>query len=223
MMKDETLEKGCGMDRNAPNRAVRKLGEFVTGALLTGALIATPIYLAALLLLKVAKSLSAAVRPLARILPEWLPAERILSLLLVLLVCFLIGLTVRIPKGRAAWEQIENSLSLRIPGYEIFRSVTHRLAGQTQDEAWKPALAEIEEALVPAFIVEEMEDGSCTVFVPSAPTPISGTIYILTPDRVHPLDIPFTHILKAISRCGSGSKYLAAAMERTKTPSGDRT
>ena len=57
---------------------------------------------------------------------------------------------------------------------------------------WKPAMAEIEDALVPAFIIEEFEDGSFTVFVPSAPTPISGSVYILTPERVHPIDVPFT-------------------------------
>ena len=32
-------------------------------------------------------------------------------------------------------------------------------------------LAEIEEALVPAFIIEELADGRYTVFVPSVPTP----------------------------------------------------
>ena len=78
--------------------------------------------------------------------------------------------------------------------------------------AWKPALAEIEEALVPAFIIEEFADGRFTVFVPSAPTPVSGSIYILTPERVHPLDIPFTHAVKALSRWGSGSQELVLAL-----------
>ena len=32
---------------------------------------------------------------------------------------------------------------------------------------WKPVLAEIEDALVPAFIVEELDDERFTVFVPS--------------------------------------------------------
>jgi hypothetical protein len=33
---------------------------------------------------------------------------------------------------------------------------------------------EIEEALVPAFIIEELDDGRFTVFVPSVPTPFAG-------------------------------------------------
>jgi uncharacterized membrane protein len=137
------------------------------------------------------KSLTAVVRPLAKLVPEWLPAEHILSFLLVLMVCFLIGLMVRTLAGRATWGRMENSLLQGIPGYVLLRSLTQQLAGKTQDNAWKPALVEIEQALVPAFIIEEHEDGRFTVFVPSVPTPLTGAIYILSPDRVHPLDVPF--------------------------------
>jgi uncharacterized membrane protein len=198
------------------NRVVKKISEFILSRLGVGLLTVAPIYLAALLFLKVMKSLTAIVRPLAKLLPKWLPAEHILSLLLVLIVCFLIGLMVRTPRGRATWKRMENSLLKRIPGYGLFRSLTQQLTGKAQDQAWKPALAEIEEALVPAFIIEEHEDGRFTVFVPSVPTPFAGAIYILTPDRVHPLDVPFTSALKAVSHWGSGTKDLVAAMERTK-------
>ena len=94
--------------------------------------------------------------------------------------------------------------------------MTEQLAGQSRDQTWKPVLAEIEEALVPAFIIEEIDDGRFTVFVPSVPTPLAGSIYILTPDRVHPLDVPFTQAIKAISRWGSGSKELLAAMKKAQ-------
>ena len=202
---------------------VQKLSKFVLSTLVTGVVIAIPVYVAGLLLLKAARSLSALVVPVAKLLPDWVPAERFLALLLVMLVCFLVGLTVRIPAGRAAWERAENSLFHKMPGYDLFRSLIQRLTGESQDEAWKPALAEIEEALVPAFIIEELEDGRFTVFVPAVPTPLSGAIYILTPDRVHPLDVPFTHILKVVSRWGSGSKDLAAAIQMKKPPSSEPT
>jgi uncharacterized membrane protein len=100
-----------------------------------------------------------------------------------------------------------------MPGYALLRSLTQRLAGKDEENVWKPALAEIEEALVPAFIIEELADGRLTVFVPSVPTPFAGAVYILAPERVHPLDVPFTQALKSISRWGSGSKELVAAMK----------
>ena len=190
--------------------------EFVVARVVAGFLVITPIYLATLLLLKALKSLADLVRPFAKLLPPWLPAAEVLSLLVVLIACFLIGVLVQSPPGREAWARIEKSWFQRIPGYTLFRSLTQRAAGETQDETWKPALVEIEEALVPAFIIEELTDGRFTVFVPSVPTPLAGAIYILTPDRVHPLDIPFAQAIKTMSRWGSGSKDLVAAMERGK-------
>src|SRR6476660_1494967 len=100
-----------------------------------------------------------------------------------------------------------------MPAYSLIRSLTQRLAGEDRETSWKPALAEVEEALVPAFIIEELGDGRFTVFVPSIPTPFAGAVYILTAERVHPLDVPFTQAIKTISRWGSGSKDLVAAME----------
>jgi uncharacterized membrane protein len=83
---------------------------------------------------------------------------------------------------------------------------------------WKPALAEIAAGLVIAFVIEEFKDGRFAVFVPSPPTPVSGSLYILTPERVHILDVPFTHAVKAISRWGSGSEELVAAMTTGEVP-----
>jgi uncharacterized membrane protein len=91
-----------------------------------------------------------------------------------------------------------------------------RIAPSRPDGAWKPALVEIEEALVPAFIIEELEDGRFTVFVPSVPTPFAGAVYILSRERVHALDVPFTQAIRSISRWGSGSKDLVAAMTKAE-------
>jgi uncharacterized membrane protein len=193
--------------------SMKHVSGFVVNSFVRGLLIVVPIYLSVLLLLRAMHAVAGLVRPFAQLLPEWFPAEQVLSLLLVLIICFLIGVAVRTPAGRAAGERVEQSLFQRLPGYALFRSLTQQLAGHREEHVWKPALAEIEEALVPAFIIEEFEDGRFTVFVPSAPTPLSGSVYILTPERVHPLDVPFTHAIKSLSRWGFGSKELVAAMK----------
>ena len=187
---------------------------FVAKAVLGGLLIVIPIYLAVLLLLKGMKSVVGLVRPFALLLPDWLPAEKALSLLLVLMLCFLIGVAVRTRAGRVVRERIERTFFERIPGYALFRSLTQQVAGDNRQNVWKPALVEIEEALVPAFIIEEFKDGRYTVFVPSIPTPLAGAVYILDRKRVHPLSVPFTEALKTVSKWGSGAKDLVAAMER---------
>jgi uncharacterized membrane protein len=192
---------------------MRRLFDFVVSTLVGGLLILVPLYLAVLLLLKAMASLAGVVAPLAKLLPEWFPAAQVLSVALVLVVAFLIGAALRTGVGRVVRERIETSFFERIPGYSLLRSLTQQLAGQGKENVWKPALVEIEEALVPAFIIEVHDDGRFTVFVPSVPTPLAGAVYVLTPERVHPLDVPFTQGVKPLSRWGSGCKELVAAMK----------
>jgi uncharacterized membrane protein len=187
---------------------------FIINAVVGGVLVLLPIYLAVLLLLKGMKAVVGLVRPIAALLPEWLPAEDALALLAVLIVCFLVGAAVRTRAGRVVRERMEMGFFGRIPGYALFRSLTQRLAGESDEIAWKPVLVEIEDALVPAFIVEELVDGSFTIFVPSVPTPFAGAVYILSRERVHLVDIPFTQAIKSVSRWGAGSGELVAAMRK---------
>jgi uncharacterized membrane protein len=186
----------------------------IGSAMVRGLLVVVPIYLAVLLLLKGMKSVAGLVRPLALLLPNWFPAEQALSLLFVLVICTLIGVAVGTRTGRVFRERLEKAFFERIPGYALIRSLTQQLAGESRENVWKPALAEIEEALVPAFIIEEFEDGRYTVFVPSIPTPLAGAVYVLERKRVHPLDVPFTKALQVVSRWGSGAKDLVVVGER---------
>jgi hypothetical protein len=112
----------------------------ITQALIAGALFVLPVYLAILLLLKAAKSLGGVVKPLTRLVPEWFPAENLLSFLLVLVVCLLVGMALRTSLGRVARTRIENSLFQKIPGYGVFRSMTRQMAGDSGENAWTPAL-----------------------------------------------------------------------------------
>jgi uncharacterized membrane protein len=191
---------------------MHRLRHFVVSSLVGGLLVLVPLYLAILLLLKAAKSLVGLVKPPAGLLPDWVPADRLLSLILVLLVCFLVGSALRTRMGRATRNRVESSIFERIPGYGVLRSLTQQIAGDGQDKVWKPALAEIEDALVPAFIIEEFADGRYTIFVPSVPTPFAGAVYVLAAGRVHLLDVPFTVAVKSISRWGAGCRDMVGTL-----------
>jgi len=198
---------------------LKQLRRSVVQALVAGFVFLLPIYLAILLLLRAMKSLEKLVQPLARLLPESFPAEPVISFLVVLILCLFVGIVLRTQLGQAMWTRMESSVLQKIPGYELMRSMTRQFAGQSQESAWQPALAEIEDALVPAFIVEAHDDGRFTVFVPSVPTPLVGAVYILNAERVHPLHVPFSQAVKTVTRWGSGSKGLVDAMEERETPS----
>ena len=188
--------------------------DFISSTVVGGLFVVVPVYLATLLLLKGMQSVGKLVRPFAAFLPDWVPAENLLSLFVVLGLCFLVGLAVRTKTGVAIRERLETTFFDRLPGYALLQSLTQRLAGDTDEGAWQPALVELEDALVPAFVIEELDDGRLTIFVPSVPTPLAGAVYVLTPERVHRLDVPFTQAIRSISKWGSGSKNLVAAMQR---------
>ena len=97
---------------------------FVVKAVVGGLLVVVPIYLAVLVLLKGMKTVAGLVKPFALLVPDWFPAEQALSLLLVLMICFLIGLAVRTQAGRLVRERIERGFFERIPGYALFKTFT---------------------------------------------------------------------------------------------------
>ena len=109
--------------------------ELVTSTVVGGVFIVVPLYLALLLLLKGMKSAAGLVRPIAVLLPDWLPAEEFFSLVLVLVACFFVGAAVRTQAGRIAREKLERVFFERLPGYGLLRSLTQRLAEDGDEKA----------------------------------------------------------------------------------------
>src|SRR4030095_11304648 len=98
-------------------------------------------------------------------------------------------------------------------GYTLLRGLAGRITGQADEPTFTPALVEIEEALVPALIIEELENGSYTVLVPSVPTPMAGALYILPRERVHPVNVPLTKAIGVFSKWGAGAGDFVRAMQ----------
>ena len=193
---------------------MKSVGKFLLERLVAGLLVIAPIYLTLLLLAKAMGSLLGLVHPIAALLPEWVPGEQLVALLAVLGLCLLVGVLLVTSAGRAARERLEHSLFERLPGYALIRSLSQQVAGQGRGAAWTPALAEIEDALVPAFIIEELPGDRFTVFVPSVPTPLAGAVYILDRTRVHALDVSFTDAFKVLSHWGQGCGELIRSTKR---------
>ena len=122
-------------------------------------LVLAPVYVAVLLVLKGMKSLVGLVQPFTHLLPAWVPAEEALfrsprprDLLP--------GRRHRGLTGGTGNSQMgEGAVFERIPGYSLIRSLTQQVAGESLEKAWKAALFQSDEALLPAFIIEELDDG----------------------------------------------------------------
>lgn len=189
------------------------LGQFVKTTLIGGLLILVPAYFSVLLLLKAASGLAALVAPITALLPGELHHLRnVAALGVVVFACFALGLAVRTTPGRFMLGAVERSVLEKIPGFGLIRSITRRVSGRADDTTFQPVLVEIEEALTPAFIVEELDDDRFVVLVPSVPTPAAGALYILPRERVHWVDVPVTQAIAVITRWGTGTGDLVKAM-----------
>jgi len=187
---------------------------FLKLTLVGGLLVVLPLWITLLLLVKAIKSAIAMLMPIAKLLPHTIVHEKIVALVLLLLICFIVGLLVQVRPIQAIREWLAGHIFERIPGFSLMRGVTRQLAGEKGEQSFQPALVELEEALVPAFIIEKHPDGQFTVFVSSSPTPMAGAIYILQPERVHPVDMPLSKAMVCITKWGSG----AAAMRQALRP-----
>lgn len=198
---------------------MKTLAEFIKSTLIGGLLVVVPLYLCLLLLAKTALALLALIDPITARIPASVEFRGIVAGLIIAFVCFIAGLVVRTGPGLRAEIAFENAVLKKLPGYTLLRGLAGRMTGQADEPTLTPALAEIEEALVPALIVEALEDKSYTVLVPSVPTPLTGAIYVLPPERVHPVDLPFAKVLAIFTKWGAGTGDMVRAMERGKASS----
>ncbi len=55
------------------------------------------------------------------------------------------------------------------------------------------------------------KNGLTAVFIPNSPNPMSGSVFLIAPDRVRPVDAPLASAMACLRRCGAGATSLAAS------------
>jgi uncharacterized membrane protein len=139
---------------------------------------------------------------------------RVIAIVLLVALCFALGLAIQTVIGAQIKRPADRLVLDKIPGYTTLHGFAARLSDSEENASFQPALVEMEEALVPAFIVERHSGNRRTVFIPSVPTPMAGAVYIIDNNRVHPLDLPAVSVMQCISKWGGGSDKLVAAFDR---------
>ena len=104
-------------------------------------------------------------------------------------------------------QRFESYFLGKVPLYAFFRSMFSEMSGQYVETGPIMALAWID-WWQPAAVMEELENGWIVVFVPQAPTPFSGGVYYMPPDRVIKIEATKMEMFKAVTRFGVGSRAL---------------
>lgn len=196
---------------------MKAIFDFVKTTLIGGLLVILPLVLMAILIKHGAEAIRPLLEPVLSRLPSGIPFPGVVALaiesIVVIFGCFLIGLGFSSQIGRRVTNVLESRVFSKFPGYVLLRSLTRGALGEEESVQFKVALTEMEGGLVPSFIIEEHPDGRYTVFVPSAPTPTSGAIYIFPREAVHVVDVPFSQAVGCLAQLGGGSNKLLQGMK----------
>ncbi len=129
----------------------------------------------------------------------------IVTIILILLVSFVIGIIAR---ALISFEKFETIVLTRIPGYEIASNVVK--GAINKESAYQPALVQLygPGTGVFAFIMEEHKNGLVTVFVPSSPALTIGVVHVVKKELLTLLDAKTRDMTGCISNWGAGSDAL---------------
>jgi len=135
----------------------------------------------------------------------------LVAVLILVGVCFITGLAMRTRVGSAVGRFIERLVLDPVPGYKVFKTLTHSLGGLDKSSAFTPALLDDGDGTrAPVLAVEEHPGGDFTVLVPMAPTPTVGPVRVVPGCRLQRLDVPLVDFMECYFHFGSGVKDVIA-------------
>ncbi|HEX7878540.1 MAG TPA: DUF502 domain-containing protein [Candidatus Eisenbacteria bacterium] len=148
----------------------------------------------------------------------------LLLCLLVAAILVLVGFIARRRVGRAIGAWLERRILNKLPFYTHLRGLTTTLASTDHDHSLRTARIEVD---IPGLeqlgvIMEYHEDGSATVFLPSAPNPSSGTVVIVARERIRELTIPVRSVVGCMGRYGHGTAAVLKGADYDPMTSGPR-
>lgn len=193
---------------------MKRLKTFIRTTFLGGFLIVLPIVILLIVLNWMYNTITENVRPISNLLIETTQLNELVASLiavfLIILIFFLVGLLVRTELGKLSFLKVEEKFLKRIFGYKIIKETVLQIFGEEKKVFKAVALVRLfgNETLMTAFVTDEHEDGSYTVFVPSGPAPTAGFVYHVKPGQITIVDMPVNQALRTILSLGAGSKEL---------------
>lgn len=197
------------------NKNPNSLFDRFLGNVFAGLFLVLPIAVIIMILLKVYGMLFAPVRQMA--LKMGIERPFLVQLLLIftlVMLCFIGGILMHARSVSRFRDRLEDGVLRFVPGYEYVRMKLAMMVGTEDSTLDRGVLVRIDDGWSPALMIEQGDDGKCTVFVPDVPKSNSGSVYIVEPDQVRHLNIKFKKLDMAIRNYGKGLAQIVRESER---------
>ncbi len=193
--------------------------QFVKTTVIGGIVFLIPIVIFIAVIGKALEIAGAIATPLAAVLPVDsigdLAVVHVLAVLIVVLICFLAGLTARTVIARKLVGTLEAKVLSKLPAYALLKTKTQSMLSPEDVEGMTPVVARFDDSWQIAFEIERIQDDKVAIFLPGAPDPWSGSVCVMTEDRITPLDLTIPLVAKIAKRLGKGANE--ALRDRLRT------
>jgi len=135
----------------------------------------------------------------------------LVAVLLLLLLCYGAGLLARAALGRTLSASFEDRLQALYPRYTIIKGMTQALGVDGVKSGLKTVLISFDDHQVLAIEVERLADGRVVVFLPGAPDPWSGSVVMVSQERVASVPVEIGALHRSLKSIGRGSAALLNA------------
>jgi len=191
---------------------MKKIFDFVKTMVIGGVLFFIPLIILIVILQKAFQISAALVMPIIKLLNVThifgIGVEIIVAIAIILFILYLGGLISKTSRAKKAVKKIEDALLSKVPGYDMIKNMGESFVGFEGNTSISTVLARIEDAWQYGFLIEEIEGEQYAVYVPGAPNPMSGSVYILEKDRIKKTNIPLQAAMKSLRGLGIGSNEL---------------
>jgi uncharacterized membrane protein len=212
------------MGTAAGENPMQALKKFLKTTIVGGLLFLVPVILLIVILGHAMRIVGKFAGPIAAAFPAneiaGVAIATVVAALILLLAAFVAGLVARTGTGRSVMRWFEESLLGGLPQYRMMKTMAEGLAQVEDASGIKPALVSIEGGWQIGYVLEEMQTGWTAVFLPQAPTPMSGNVMYMPSERVRPLDMPIGEAMLLVKRLGVGSARALAQADLTPVPEG---
>ena len=191
---------------------MKKIFDFVKAMVIGGVLFFIPLIILIVILQKAFQIAAALVMPIIKLLNVThifgIGVEIIVAIAIILFILYLGGLISKTSRAKKAVKKIEDALLSKVPGYDMIKNMGESFVGFEGNTSISTVLARIEDAWQYGFLIEEIEGEQYAVYVPGAPNPMSGSVYILEKTRIKKTNIPLQAAMKSLRGLGIGSNEL---------------
>ena len=133
---------------------------------------------------------------------------QVIAIFMLVLICFIAGLAAKTTHAKRFVQSLEANVLEKIPVYDFLKTKTTSVLNSEDAEKMKSVLVRLDDSWQVAFEVERVEEGHVVIFMPGAPDPWSGSVRMVTEDRVTPLDLSIASAAKLMKRLGRGSHQI---------------